>query len=238
MNCLELTLPTPEENLALDEALLDLACKGATGEVLRFWESPQPFVVVGYANKVETEADIDACRRDHVPVFRRCSGGGTVLQGQGSLNYSLILEIPEKGPLATIHGTNCFILGRHKIALQELVNEAITVEGHSDLALGGVKFSGNAQRRKQSHLLFHGTFLWNADLSMMGKYLRFPSQQPEYRANRAHSEFVRNLPCPAAAIKSAIKQIWEADGAIHFEKPDSWNDLVSKYSGAEWNFKI
>src|SRR5882672_9451286 len=51
---LDLTLPTPEENLALDEALL-LDLERAVGasdesnaeETLRFWESPVPFVVIG-----------------------------------------------------------------------------------------------------------------------------------------------------------------------------------------------
>ncbi|NJM55910.1 MAG: lipoate--protein ligase family protein, partial [Verrucomicrobiae bacterium] len=47
MKLLRLTRPTPQENLALDEALLDLADAGGAG-VLRLWESPSPFVVVGY----------------------------------------------------------------------------------------------------------------------------------------------------------------------------------------------
>ena len=61
MKVLDLTLPTPAENLACDEALLDAAESGAGGEALRFWESPVHFVVVGYANKVATEVN--------VPVF-------------------------------------------------------------------------------------------------------------------------------------------------------------------------
>ena len=48
MKLLELTLPTPAENLALDEALLDAAEAGELpDEVLRLWEPSQPLVVVG-----------------------------------------------------------------------------------------------------------------------------------------------------------------------------------------------
>ena len=61
MKLLDLTLPSPAENLACDEALLD-ACEESGGdEILRFWEARETFVVVGYANKVATEVNLDAC---------------------------------------------------------------------------------------------------------------------------------------------------------------------------------
>src|SRR5688572_6131078 len=93
MRWLDLTFPTPAENLACDEALLDLCEAGFADEVLRFWESPTHFVVVGYGNKVDSEVEVAACRADGIPILRRCTGGGTVLQGPGCLNYSLVLRI-------------------------------------------------------------------------------------------------------------------------------------------------
>jgi len=49
MELLELTLETPQENLALDEALLEEAelAAGQGIEVLRIWEPRQMFVVAG-----------------------------------------------------------------------------------------------------------------------------------------------------------------------------------------------
>src|SRR4051794_41196954 len=116
MKYIDLTLPTPPENLACDEALLDLCEAGSEGELVRFWEPQQPFVVLGYANQAATEADLAACKARQIGIFRRCSGGGTVLQGSGCLNYSLILRIPESGALQTITGTNQFILQRQQAA--------------------------------------------------------------------------------------------------------------------------
>ena len=55
----DLTLPTPEENLACDEALLDLCEAGGAGELLRFWEPPSYFVVLGYANNLPLEGARD-----------------------------------------------------------------------------------------------------------------------------------------------------------------------------------
>ena len=95
MTFLDLTLPAPAENLACDEALLDWFEEQGGDGVLRFWEPDNYFVVVGYGNHVAIEANVPACEADGVPVLRRCSGGGTVLQGPGCLNYSLILKIEE-----------------------------------------------------------------------------------------------------------------------------------------------
>ena len=96
MKWLDHTLATPAENLACDEALLDL-CEEAGVEILRFWESRQIFVVVGYGNRVASEVNVEECRRRGVPILRRCSGGGTVVQGPGCLNYNLTLRLPEAG---------------------------------------------------------------------------------------------------------------------------------------------
>ena len=120
MKHLDLTLPTPAENLACDEALLDFCEEGFADELLRFWEPQQPFVVVGYANKIATEVNTTACAAKKIPIFRRCSGGGTVVQMSGGLNYSLILRITEGGPLHNITSANHFIMEKNRAALSAL----------------------------------------------------------------------------------------------------------------------
>ena len=93
MRYLDLTLPTPEENLALDEALLDEAelSEGPT-ETLRFWEAGGEMVVVGRSSVVDDEVRVEACRRAGVPILRRASGGAAVLAGPGCLMYAAVLD--------------------------------------------------------------------------------------------------------------------------------------------------
>src|SRR5271154_6548048 len=113
MKHLDLTIPSPAENLACDEALLDWCEENGGEEILRFWESPTYFVVVGYSNKIATEVNIANCEKKKIPILRRCSGGGTVLQGAGCLNYALILQIFENSPTASISSANKFIMERN-----------------------------------------------------------------------------------------------------------------------------
>ena len=206
MKLLDLTLPSPAENLACDEALLDTAETGASGEVLRFWEPREHFVVVGYANKVATEVNVAACEARGIPVLRRCSGGGTVVQGPGCLNYTLVLRITADGPLHNIGVANQFIMRQNRAALEPVVNQPVAIRGHTDLAIGERKFSGNSQRRRKHFLLFHGTFLLDFDLALVSELLPLPSRQPDYREHRAHTEFLTNLNVPANTVKAVLRQ--------------------------------
>ena len=208
MKYIDLSLPSPQENLAGDEALLDLCEEGLEGEILRFWESLEYFVVVGYANSTAKEANLETCKAANIPVLRRLSGGGTVLQGPGCLNYSVILRIPESGPLASIAGTNKFVMEKQRAALELLVAGNVKIEGCTHLAMGDLKFSGNAQRRKRKSLIFHGTLLLKFDISLIEKYLRMPSKQPEYREGRRHTKFLTNLNLDPQAVKQAIQNEW------------------------------
>jgi lipoate-protein ligase A len=245
MNLLDLTLPSPAENLACDEALLDAAESGDGGEVLRLWESPVYFVVVGYANKVAAEVNVGACEARRIPILRRCSGGGTVVQGPGCLNYALVLQITEAGPTRNISTANQFIMERNRDALAGLCSEIklqasdIQVRGHTDLALGGLKFSGNSQRRRKHFLLFHGAFLLNFNLALVTELLPMPSLQPDYRNQRAHGEFITNLNTSSRAVKTALCSAWNAHAPESVAPSGAIQKLVAeKYSTAEWNLKF
>ena len=238
MKVLDLTLPTPAENLACDEALLDACESGEGDEVLRFWESPEYFVVVGYANKVAAEVNTAACEARGIPVLRRCSGGGTVVQGPGCLNYALILRFDEAGPLRSISTANQFIMERNRGALASLTSR-LQVCGHTDLAVNGMKFSGNSQRRRRHALLFHGTLLLSFDLALVSELLPIPSKQPDYREARAHGEFITNLNLPVAMVKEALRTAWNASEATSRLPRAMIESLVAgRYSRREWNYKL
>ena len=241
MKYFDQTWPDPAANLAADEALLELCEAGKFDAVLRFWEPTTYFVVVGYANRAAREVNLDACARDGIPVFRRCSGGGTVLQGPGCLNYSLILRIPETGasPLTSISSTNHHIMERNRAALESVLSEPVEILGHTDLAIGKLKFSGNSQRRARRALLFHGSFLLNFDLAKISELLPLPSQQPCYRQNRPHSEFLTNLGLIAEQVKSALQAAWGAFDEFR-EIPEAriCELAAEKYSQVSWNLRF
>ncbi|MGA3266355.1 MAG: lipoate--protein ligase family protein [Verrucomicrobiota bacterium] len=251
MKYFDCTLSSPAANLAADEALLDWTEGGDGGEVLRFWESPEYFVVVGYANKIAAEVNGAACKAQGIPILRRCSGGGTVVQGPGCLNYALVLRISQDGPLRNISTANRFIMERNRAAIASLrpvrgtaggdatTPGVIRVRGHTDLCLGNLKFSGNSQRRRKRSLLFHGTFLLKFDLSLIAELLLPPSRQPAYRQSRPHAGFLTNLGAPAEAVKSALQKFWGAQEALMNPPVSAISALEQyRYTIAGWNYKF
>jgi lipoate---protein ligase len=234
MKLFDYTHPDPAHNLALDELLLVAAEEGTAGEVLRLWELDTYAVVVGSGGSVGIDVNVEACVADGVPVLRRSSGGGTVVLGPGCLCFSLVLSYERAPRLNEIPASNQYILARIVKALGPLVEAQ--VEGTSDLAANGVKFSGNAQQRKRRFFLHHGTLLCGFDLSRVPKYLNAPERQPEYRRNRPHAAFVQNLPATAGEVKRLLVREWELDGEYGPPPLDRAAELVAeKYARDEWN---
>jgi lipoate-protein ligase A len=247
MTRLDLPPLPPAEQLAADETILDWCEAGHGGETLIFWEPRETFVVVGYANKVATEVNVAACGAKGIPIFRRCSGGGTVVQMPGGLNYSLILRINETGPTRNISAANQFIMEKNRAAIENAFSpspinhppSSISVRGHTDLCLGEKKFAGNSQRRRKNFLLFHGTLLLNCKLGSIADLLRMPSFEPDYRAHRPHEEFVTNLALPAETVKGALAEAWSAHEPFNNPPLQETSRLArEKYSAREWNYKF
>ena len=202
----DITLPTPQENILYDNVLLDLAEQGSAGEALRFWESRELFIVLGRIGDPAADLHVPKVIADRVPVLRRSSGGGTVLQGKGCLNYTLVLS-KDRPEIRDLRRSYQFICGNIIAAIKNCGIDA-AFRPLSDIALvgGNKKVSGNAQKRSRKFILHHGTLLYQFDLKKIEEYLTIPKDVPEYRQNRSHSDFVTNVPAAAGALKQKIRQ--------------------------------
>lgn len=216
MDYLDLTLNSPEENIALDEALLDeaetAADRGSTPrEVLRLWEPAAPLVVVGRNSKIDSEVNADFCRRERIPILRRASGGCAIVTGPGCLMYAVVLAYQQRPELRQLDEAHRFVLESVLKALRPLVAN-VDRQGTSDLVVGPHKFSGNSLRCRRHALLYHGTLLYNFPLELVSQCLKQPPREPEYRAGREHAAFVMNLPVTAEAMKDGLRTAWQVDG--------------------------
>jgi lipoate-protein ligase A len=160
-------------NMAIDEAILDLAAEDGTA-TFRTYEWSVPTLSLGYFQRLE-EAAADPRLRG-VPVVRRPTGGGAIWHHH-EITYALAL--PRSHPLA----------GR-ATALYEAVHEAIaaalraagvparrrgeidiaenrrdrpflcfTDRDPADIVISAAKVVGGAQRRRSGAILQHGSVL-------------------------------------------------------------------------------
>jgi lipoate-protein ligase A len=239
MKFLELTFDQPAANLACDEALLEMMeAEVSRDGCLRVWEANRYFVVLGHSDGLRSNVNVAACLDQSVPIVRRMSGGGTVVQGPGCLNYSLIIRNDPPG-LKSIGDTFEYVLERHRAVVEKICGGPVRLEGISDLTLDGLKFSGNAQYRKSRAVLVHGTFLLHFDLTLMATLLPLPARQPAYRRRRSHLEFLTNLQADSSRLRELLKDVWACEESL-VDVPFSRIDQLvrDRYGKAEWSEKF
>ena len=181
------------------------------------------------------------------PIFlaRRLSGGGTVMHSPCSLNYSIFLNTKALPDLYSVKKSFQILLGilQKTLSLQKI--KVIPI-GQSDLAIpcedGRVrKVAGNAQFRKRSILVFHGSIILESSLiDLIDQYLLHPAKEPEYRKKRSHREFLMPLPDDfnlSIFYGSLMNQLKELTGDYQ-SSPLALEELRSIYQAAtQWTKK-
>ncbi len=238
MQYLELELNDPWLDVALDEALVEQADSSPDySEVLRVWEPASTVVVIGRSSPLTREVDLDACRRDNVPVIRRSSGGASIVTGPGCLMYAVLLSYSRRPELRMLDTAHQFVMHRLARAIGSL-GFAVQTNGICDLTLGERKFSGNALRCKRNWMVYHGTILCTFETSLIDRYLGMPVRQPAYRRDRRHSEFVTRLDVPTHDVRNALRRAWQADEPFASPPLDLARQLAStKYQTDQWTQK-
>jgi lipoate-protein ligase A len=173
------------ENVALDEAMTRAAA-AEQRSTLRLWWATDPTVVIGRSEVPEVVVELDACRLMGIEVIRRASGGGTVLQMPGVLNYSLTAPAPSIFDIRRTFAVG----GRYLVRILGQFGLEAQQRGISDVAVGDVKISGNAMAKRWGGLLLHGTLLYDLDMDLVERCLRHPPREPDYRLGRGHRAFI------------------------------------------------
>ncbi len=257
---LDVTLPSVEQNLALDEALLELAHEGlVTTTYVRTWMAAEPVVVLGSSSRVDEELDSLVCEAAGVRVVRRPSGGATVVLGPGCLMWSVVTPHPVGVP--AIEAIHAAMLDPLAAAINAALPAAAHHAGHrvarrgtSDLAIsdpqGGEpahrerdvperKVSGNALRVRRHGVLYHGTLLDSFNLSLVAKVLRHPPREPDYRSRRSHSDFLANLNLGREALEKIVRTAFNATLATGDWPSDRVSRLVAeRYAANDWTRRL
>jgi len=241
-------LERPQLTAAIDQALLESRVDGRSGNTIHLYRRRPPSVSIGYFQSAAEVADLDACRRDDVPVVRRISGGGAIYTDERQLVYALTFR-----PQGRFKAQDGLYLACSAIvrALERLGVKGARMEGLNDVVVGDKKVSGSAQVIRRGVHLVHGTMIVDSDLESMAKYLLF---QPAKHGQRRHvtpaarvGTLAQILPSPPGIgdVKAAVSQElassisgsieegglldWEEDKALHLE--------ATRYTQDDWNLR-
>ncbi|TXT49266.1 MAG: lipoate-protein ligase A [Spirochaetes bacterium] len=162
-------------NMGLDEAILESVSRGDALPTLRFYGWNPKAISIGYFQGARQELDVKACSSKGVDIVRRITGGGAVFH-DSELTYSIV--IPETHPLARAsiidsYGWICSGLVRGF----EILGLKTQFSPINDIVWEGKKISGNAQTRRLSCILQHGTVLLDVDVDEMFSLLLVPKEK-------------------------------------------------------------
>ena len=154
------------------------------------WIPDKIYLILGRSNNVESSLIADKLKKDRIKIFKRPSGGETVVLTPKTLVTSALLISEE------IKNTRKYF----KIFNQKIIDilekkgiNNLSHNGISDVTLNNKKVLGSAIYRTKGKLFYHSVLNVSQPVSIIDKYIKHPSREPDYRNGRKHSEFVTSL---------------------------------------------
>jgi lipoate-protein ligase A len=172
---IDLDLVDPHLGPAVFEAVMETRQKNLAADTVLFWRPNKPAVYVGYHQYVLEDINVEACRKDNLPIVRRTLGGGTGYCDQNQIIYNLIFSPSERGipqsPKEIYHyALKGLIDALHNIG----ISDAVIDETRYSVYANGKKISGSGQLSTNGITDSSGSFLVDFDYEKMSKYLTNP----------------------------------------------------------------
>lgn len=156
------------------------------------WVPESVYVVLGNANRFETECNVPFCLEDKVPVLRRSGGGGAVVLHPGCVILSVGMWVKHYYRNAEyFQNINDTVIRILKQAHPEF--HTLSQAGISDITLENKKIAGTSLFRSRNFLLYQASILVEDQLHWIERYLSHPTQEPAYRNGKSHREFIKSL---------------------------------------------
>ncbi|MBN2778178.1 MAG: lipoate--protein ligase [Bacteroidales bacterium] len=204
----------------------------------------EPSIIVGSNQYTYDEINALYVKQNNVKVVRRLSGGGTVFQDHGNINFSHIYF--DDGSKLNDFSKVCDII-------LNFVNSKMGIDakfaGRNDLVIDDKKFSGHARLRLNGKILHHGTLLFSSNMTSLTDSLKFNPEKYADRSLRSNHQRVTNLVehlPQSISLEKTYDMFWNYLRSIfpeskvyvlNHEDVDNVKKLVAdKYSTWDWNY--
>lgn len=137
----------------------------------------EPFISVGYFQNLEKEVDIEYCKKEGLPIFRREVGGGTVYLDKDQIFYHTIWN--KDNPIFPKRVSDIYkflsvppIDTYEEFGIQTKfreVNDIVTTQGRKIAGLGGADIDDS--------MVFVGSMMMDFDYERMSKAIKVPDEK-------------------------------------------------------------
>jgi lipoate-protein ligase A len=145
-------------------------------EALVLLSPASPYVCIGYHQDLEKEVDVEFCKRNDIPIFRREVGGGAVYLDGDQLFYQLVIH--KDNPLAPAD-KGSFYRKFLQAPIEAYCEIGIPAEYKpvNDIVARSRKISGNGAGEIGDYLILVGNLILDFNYDMMSNVLRVPDEK-------------------------------------------------------------
>ena len=135
-----------------------------------------PYVCIGFHQDVVQEVDLEFCRANDIPVFRREVGGGAVFLDGNQLFFQLILH--RDNPIAPKR-IDVFYKKflQPVIEVHQRIGIAAEYKPINDLIVEARKISGTGAAEIGDSIVFVGNLILDFDYEIMSRVLKIPDEK-------------------------------------------------------------
>jgi lipoate-protein ligase A len=158
-------------------------------EALTLVSPATPYVCIGFHQDAEQEVDLDFCKKNNIPVFRRNLGGGAVYLDGNQLFFHLILHRDNPAiPYGKISFYKKFL--QPVIDVYRHIGIAADYKPVNDVLVEHRKISGTGAAEIGACIVFVGNLIVDFDYDMMSRVLKVPDEK--FR-DKVHQTIKANL---------------------------------------------
>ena len=152
-------------------------------EALTLVSPATPYVCIGFHQDAEQEVDLDFCKKNNIPVFRRNLGGGAVYLDGNQLFFHLILQRDNSViPKGKISFYKKFL--QPVIDVYRHIGIAAEYKPVNDVVIEHRKISGTGAAEIGECIVFVGNLIVDFDYDMMSKVLKVPDEKFRDKVHR------------------------------------------------------
>ena len=218
-------------------------------EALVLLSPASPYVCIGYHQDLEKEVDVEFCRANDIPVFRREVGGGGVYLDGDQLFYQLIIH--KENPLAPADKASFYRkFLEPPIETYREIGIPAEYKPVNDIVTQKRKISGNGAAEIGDYVILVGNLIVDFNYEMMSRVLKVPDEKFRDKVYNSMRENLTTIKRelgeapPRESLNASLVRNFEKvlgplpRAEVDEELRNEVSRLAPKFLNDEWLYKI